>query len=139
MSFLVDTCVLSELTKPVADERVLTWFDSLDDADIHLSALSVGEIAKGVARLAAGRRKTGLERWLTGLRRDYAERIMPIDADVTLRWGEIAAASETRGRSLSVIDALIAATALTHGLKVATRNTADFQATGVPLLDPWTP
>jgi predicted nucleic acid-binding protein len=137
MSFLLDTCVLSELTRPTPDPRVSAWLDDQDAASLHLSVLTVGEIEKGVAALSRGRKKRSLTTWLATLRSTYADRLLQIDVAVAAIWGRTAASVERRGRRLGVVDGLIAATALHHGLTVVTRNVADFAATGAALLNPW--
>ena len=137
MSFLLDTCVLSELARPHPDARVSDWLDDQDVASLHLSVLTVGEIEKGVAVLPRGRKKRSLTTWLATLRSTYADRLLPIDTAVAAIWGRTTATAELRGRRLGVVDGLIAATAMHHGLMVVTRNVRDFDATGVGLLNPW--
>jgi predicted nucleic acid-binding protein len=137
VSFLIDTCTLAELVKPRPHFGVLAWFEAQDADALHLSALTVGEIEKGVALLPSGRRRTGLRTWLGTLASTYASRVLPVDAAVAALWGRLSAAAEQGSRLVSVVDGLIAATALHHGLTVVTRNTKDFIPSGVPLLDPW--
>jgi len=137
LSFLLDTCVLSELTRPTPDSRVSAWLDEQEATSLHLSVLTVGEIEKGVAALPRGRKKRALTTWLATLRSTYADRLLQIDVAVAAIWGRTAAGVERRGRRLGVVDGLIAASALHHGLTVVTRNVADFDATGVALLNPW--
>jgi predicted nucleic acid-binding protein len=139
LSFLLDTCVLSELTRPTPHSRVSAWLGEQDAAALHLSVLTVGEIEKGVALLPRGMKKRSLTTWLATLRSTYADRLLPVDSAIAAIWGRTAAAVQRRGRRLSVVDGLIAATALHHGLTVVTRNVADFQATGATLLNPWEP
>ena len=137
MSFLIDTCTLAELVKPRPHPGVLAWFEAQDAEALHLSALTVGEIEKGVALLPPGRRRTTLRTWLGTLASTYSSRILPVDAAVAAVGGRMGAAAEQAGRHVSVVDGLIAATAIHHGLIVVTRNTKDFALTGAPLLDPW--
>lgn len=137
MSFLLDTCVLSELTRPTPDRHVAAWLDDQDAESLYLSVLTVGEIEKGVAAVPRGRKKRSLTSWLASLRSRYAERLLPVDTAVAAIWGRTTAAAERRGRRLDVVDGLIAATALHHGLSVVTRNVADFDASGATLLNPW--
>jgi toxin FitB len=101
------------------------------------SVLTLGELEKGVRKLAVGRRRRELERWLRALETRLADRTLAVDAAVALEWGRIAAESEARGRPIPVIDALIAATARVHGLSVVTRNGSDVGATGAAIVDPW--
>lgn len=135
MIFLLDTNVVSELRKGArADRRVAAWFRSLNDGDLYLSALVLGEIRKGIEQL---RRRdvlqaTALEAWLNRMIVEFADRILPVDRLIADEWGRIAAL-----RSIPPIDALLAATAKVHGMILATRNETDFAATGVPLLNPF--
>lgn len=137
MSFLLDTCALSELTRPAPDRNFSLWFDDRQASELFLSVLTIGEIERGIARLPAGRKKTRLIGWLGALRSTYSERILPIDDQVASIWGRMAAATAAQGQTLGVIDGLIAATALSHGYTVVTRNVADFAPTGVSLVNPW--
>jgi len=137
VSFILDTCTVSEVTKPSPDPNVLAWFNDQDPAALYISALTVGEIEKGIAALRPGRKKRALIGWLATLRSTYAHRILPIDAAIAAIWGRTAAAVERRGGGLGVVDGLIAATALHYGYTVVTRNAEDFAATGVALLNVW--
>jgi len=136
VSFVLDTCALSELTRPAPDPSVAAWFGAQDPEALYLSVLTVGEIERGIALLRAGRKKTALARLAT-LRSTYTERILPIDATVATIWGRLAARAERRGEAVGVIDGLIAATALHYGYTVVTRNVTDFADTGVSVLNVW--
>ena len=134
MSFLVDTCALSELTKQKPSPRVSDWFDAAAPESLFISVLTLGEVRKGIERLGDGRRRARITMWLeTELPSWFENRILPVDADVADEWGRLAA----RLRNLPAIDGLIAATALRRRLTVVTRNESDFAATGVDLLNPW--
>jgi Predicted nucleic acid-binding protein, contains PIN domain len=137
VSFLLDTCALAELVRPRPHPGVLAWFEAQDAESLYLSSLTVGEIEKGVALLPAGRRQAALRTWLGTLSSTYSSRVLPVDAAVAAAWGRMCAAAEQGGRRLAVVDGLIAATAIHHGLTVVTRNTKDFAPTGTSLLDPW--
>lgn len=138
MSFLLDTAVVSELIRKSPSVPVLKWIDGQDEALLYLSVLTIGELEKGIAGLPASARRNRLQSWV---RRDLIERfggrLLPIDARTATRWGTIAGESEKRGRPLPVIDCLIAATALVHGLTVATRNVGDFERYGATCVNPW--
>lgn len=134
---LLDTCVVSELARPAPDPRVLAWLDAVDDDELRLSVLTLGEIKKGAGLLEDGPRKVRVEAWLDELRATFADRILPVDAAVALRWGALSAASRRAGRVRPPIDSLLAATALCHQLKLATRNVADFEGTGAVIVNPW--
>ena len=134
---LLDTCVISELAKPVPDPAVLAWIEALSDDGIRLSVLTLGEIKKGADLLEAGPRKARVDAWLDELRTTFADRILPVDEAVALRWGAISASGRRAGRVRPPIDSLLAATAMCHQLKLATRNVADFEGTGVSIVNPW--
>ena len=138
--FLLDTNCISELVRPKPDPRVIEWMEAADEAMLYLSVLTVGEIRKGLAGLAQGKRRTHLETWLeVELQARFAGRIVPIDASIADRWGLIAAEAKRKGKALSVIDGLLAATALHHNLTVVSRNVSDFMNTQVQVLNPWEP
>lgn len=136
MRVLLDTCVISELAREGGKLAVRRFVEQLDDDDTFLSVITVGEITNGVMLLPPGKRKTALERWLLELERGFAGRLLPVDYAVASVWGEITARVRLQGSTLPIADGLIAATALHHGLHVATRNVKDFAASGVLLVDP---
>jgi predicted nucleic acid-binding protein len=136
--FLLDTNCISELVRVEPDRRVMEWMDAADESLLYLSVLTLGEIRKGLASLAQGKRRTRLETWLElELRARFARRILPIDAPVADRWGLLAAQARVKGTTLPVIDGLLAATALHYNLTVVSRNAADFASTQTPVLNPW--
>jgi len=134
---LLDTCALSELRTPKPDPGVAQAIQDLDSDDLFVSAITIGEIVKGVALLQDGQKKRLLQTWLQTLERHYGDRILPIDRETCRMWGDLTAAAQKAGRTIPASDGLIAATARRHGLYIMTRNTADFEPTGVPLLNPW--
>lgn len=134
MSFLIDTCVLSELIKPKPSRRVSEWFAETPPTSLFVSVLTLGELRKGTVRLGEGRRRARLTAWLeTELPAWIGDRVLPVDADVADTWGRLMA----RPGNIPAIDGLLAATALRHRLTLVTRNEADFAAAGVELLNPW--
>ena len=137
MSYLVDTCVVSELTRPRPSPAVTAWLGSVDPDSLYVSALTFGELEKGIERLATGSKKTSLRHWAEELRTEWRARSLPVDEVVAIEWGRMLARAETRGKPLPVIDALIAATAIVNGLTVVTRNEADISRTGAAIFDPW--
>jgi predicted nucleic acid-binding protein len=134
---LLDTCALSELRLPKPDAGVAGAIAELHNDDLFVSAITIGEIVKGVALLPDGQKKRILQSWLRTLERDYGDRLLPVDWETCRMWGELTAAAQKAGRTIPAGDGLIAATARRHGLHIMTRNTADFEPTGVPLLNPW--
>lgn len=136
--YLLDTCVFSEIQKPRPDERVLAWMGGQDDRDLLASALTIGEIRRGIARLVPSANRRRLESWVDDtLVPSLEDRILAADLAVAEAWGDLCGESEARGRTLPVLDSLIAATALVHGLAVVTRNGADFERCGVRVVNPW--
>jgi predicted nucleic acid-binding protein len=139
MSFLLDTNVVSETTRPQASGMVLDWIAAQDPESLFISAITLGELQRGALLLPAGKRRKALLRWIeTGIKADFAARILPVDIRVMERWAQLEATTVKSGRRLPVLDSLIAATALAHELTLATRNVTDFKDANVPLLDPWT-
>jgi predicted nucleic acid-binding protein len=137
MKALLDTCVLAELRRPKGDPRVKSAVTELPETDLYVSVLTVGEIAKGIALLAAGKKKKALGTWLTGLEVNFGDRILGIDTETARLWGELTARAQKAGEIIPAVDGLLAATALRHGLHVMTRNTRHFQASGALVFDPW--
>ncbi len=138
MSFLLDTCVLSEAVRREPSKRVVDWLDSQDEALLHVSALTIGEIEKGIEKLSDPVRRARLESWLReALIPRFGPRILSVDVSVATLWGRLSGAAERTGRPLPVIDGLLAATAAVHGLTVVTRNTVHFADCGVALIDLW--
>jgi predicted nucleic acid-binding protein len=136
--YLIDTCVLSELVRPRPDRHVIAWMESCDEEAIFLSVLTLGEIQKGIEKLAPGKRRNALQAWLDrDLRSRFAGRVVAIDAEVALVWGRVQASMERAGTPLPTIDGLLCATALAHNLTIVTRNTADFLPSGANTYDPW--
>lgn len=112
-------------------------FSALADDDIFLSVITIGEFRKAIDQLKAGKKRSGLEAWLQQLVSATSGRLLPIDLETATLWGELAAKAAKAGRPLPAIDCLIAATAIQHGLHLMTRNVADFEPTGVLLVNPW--
>jgi len=137
MNYLIDTNIISEVRKgDQCNPHVADWYDSIDDADIYLSVLVLGEIRKGIERV----RRTdpaqarSLEKWLSEVATTYAMRVLPVDRAVADEWGRMSAR-----RALPTIDALLAATAKIHGMALATRNVADVAGLGAERHNPFEP
>lgn len=138
IGFLLDTNCISELVRPKPDPRVLEWMEAADEGLLYLSVLTLGEIRKGVAGLAQGKRRTHLETWLeVDLQARFSGRIVPIDLAIADRWGLLAAEAKRKGKPIAVIDGLLAATALQHNLTVVSRNANDFTNAQIQVLNPW--
>lgn len=135
--YLLDTNVVSELRKGRrANSSLLAWFESAHDNELFLSVLAIGEIRCGVERIRAKdpAQARALEDWLRELEAGYADRILPITSSIANRWGRLSS-----GDPPSVVDCLMAATALENDLTLVTRNTRDVMKTGVALLNPFEP
>lgn len=137
MRVLLDTCVLSELYKPNPTETVKNALDALDDNHLYLSVITIGELAKGIELLPNSKRKHDLQNWFHQIEKNYHQRILSIDTETAIIWGEITANAQRQGLCLSVADGLIAATAIRHGLHLMTRNVKDFDFIKVLLVNPW--
>lgn len=137
MKVLLDTCVVSEIQRRRGNPRVRERVDQLADEDLFLSVITIGEIAKGITLLKAGKKKRNLEQWLLDLEQHYTSRILPIDAETGHIWGKITAEAQKAGNVIPVSDGLIAATAMHHGLHVMTRNVEHFLTVGTLLVNPW--
>lgn len=136
--FLLDANCIFELVSAKPDPRVVDWMDAVDERMLYLSVLTIGEIRKGIGGLVQGKRRTRLETWLEmALKARFAERIVPIDVSIADRWGLLSAEAKREGRALSIIDGLLAATALHYNLTVVSRNVRDFAGTRVAVLNPW--
>lgn len=139
MRLLLDTNILSEVTRPAPDARVLEWLDRLDEDRSFISVVSIAEIRRGVALMDEGRKRDALAEWLArDLPQRFEQRVLPVEESVALAWGDLMGVAKRRGRGLSSMDGLIAATAIAQELTLATRNTKDFEGFGVELFDPWT-
>lgn len=134
---LLDTNVISELAKASPGRAVVAWFETIPEEELRLSVLTLGEIRKGADLLDAGARRDAVARWLEGLSRIFADRILPVDEPVALGWGALCASARRAGRARPPIDSLLAATAIVHKQALATRNVKDFEGTGVLLVNPW--
>ncbi len=139
MKLLLDTNVLSEVTKPSPDEGVLRWIHALDEDRTFISIVSIAVIRRGIALMDSGRKREALGEWLANdLPQRFENRIIPVEGPVALAWGDLMALAKRSGRGLASMDGLIAATAVAHRLTLATRNTKDFEGFGVDIFNPWT-
>ena len=132
--YLLDTNVVSELRRSRRDPAVVAWFEAIAPQQTFLSALVVGEIRKGVARLEQrdAVQAAHLEAWLIELHSSFDDRVLPVDTAVADRWGWMQAA-----KPFPVLDGLMAATAIVHDLTLVTRNVQHVADSGARLLNPW--
>jgi predicted nucleic acid-binding protein len=135
---ILDTNVLSELTKVSPDQNVISWLDALDATDVGTTSVTAAELFYGVARLPAGDRKTQLTEAVAGLIEDDLEgRVLPFDLAAASHHAIVVSDRERAGRPIAVADAQIAAICRNLRATLATRNTKDFSGTGVDLVNPW--
>jgi predicted nucleic acid-binding protein len=130
--YLLDTCVLSEARRK--SPAVAAWIASVRSADLFVSAMTIGELARGVDLKLRSDPRGGapLALWLDQIRDQYRDRILPVDDAVAMRWGALMAV-----RPRPIADGLIAATAYVFGKSLVTRNVADFADAGVQIINPW--
>lgn len=135
MIFL-DTNVVSETLKKAPDAAVMAWLIR-HDAELALPTVTIAEIAFGIQKIRPDQRADRLEQGLSDWRRRFADRIFGLTEEAALAYGEIMGSTVLQGRGMSVPDGMIAAIARINGGRLATRNLADFQTTGLELISPW--
>ena len=138
MKFLLDTCIISDLMAKRPNQAVMQWIDSVDEDRLYLSVITIGEMRKGIAILADSPRKLEMQEWLSDhLLSRFGDRIVVIDTGVMLDWGQLVGNLERLGKPMPLMDSLIAAIVLRGGFVLVTRNEADFECTGVRMLNPF--
>ncbi len=138
MTFLLDTNVVSEWTKPRPDPGVVAWLAALDEDRAFLSVVTLAELRRGVERLEPGRRRDRLRAWLEhDLPTRFEGRVIGIDAPIAHAWGRLLARAQAAGQTVTTMDGFLAATAQVTDLTLVTRNVRDFAATGTPVHNPW--
>ena len=137
MTYLLDTCVLSEFMKRAPDPGVLKFMSTLNEKGTYLSAVSVGEVRKGIALLGRTKRAAFLRDWLKELQRRLQGRIKAFNVTVAEQWGDLVADALKKGRPRPVLDSLIAATAAVDDMTLVTRNVSDMNHMGVRIVNPF--
>jgi len=137
MSYLLDTNVVSESEQAKPNASVMEWLSARDESDVYLSALTVGEIRRGIEMLETGKKKTHLRNWLEGIRVTFAGHILPITELTFAVWGAMFAAFEKQGLRRPIFDSLLEATAIEHDLILVTRNVKNFGSSSVTIFNPW--
>jgi predicted nucleic acid-binding protein len=135
---LVDTNVFSEPAKPKPDPAVVAWLRQ-HESDLYVSAITIGEIRRGVERLPSGKRKDQLRAWLESLCECLKGRLLSFNTTTAHVWGQLKAKWDKAGLSVPSLDSQIAATAHRFSLTIVTRNTADFRRAGIKVLNPFAP
>lgn len=138
MDYLLDTNSLSEPMKPKPNAGYSAWLETVDESTLYTSCLVLGELQRGISRLGHSKRRTDYQAFLNMAIVIFGDRILIVDTQTCLRWGELTAAAAKAGRTLPQVDSLIAAQCLQHDMTLVTRNTKDFeQFEGLKLLNPW--
>lgn len=137
--WLLDTNVVFEMTRREGDPRVLRWISGRLENQLFISVLTLGEYDKGIHNLPPGNRlRMRIEAGLTLLEQRFAKRTLPVTNPIVHRWGRISGEIlRASGRAPEVVDTLLAASAIEHGLVLATRNVKDVRDTGARVFDPW--
>lgn len=136
---VLDTNVLTELMRPHPDPQVMAWANGLDPQAIAITAMNEAEIVHGIARLPAGQRRQALAQcWEELMASLFGGQSLPFSGEAAHWYGELVSRRERLARPINTADVVIAATTLAHGAQLATRNTADFEAIGLELVNPWT-
>lgn len=134
---ILDTNVVSEPMRPVPNPDVMAWLDGHEINDLWITAITAAELHAGVAMLEHGARRRSLATEIEATLDDFHGRVLPFAADAAFVYGELTGPLLVNKTKFGILDYQIAAIALVHGAVVATRNTKDFVATGVPLTNPW--
>ena len=137
MRYLLDTCVLSELVKSTPDAHVIRWFEARKAHELCISAMTWGELQRGVTRLPESKRRSELTGWLQQLETGFEDRILAFDQPVAKVWADMTVQAETQGKSMAAFGSIIAATASAHDCKLVTRNVRDFVNAGIDVINPW--
>ena len=138
MSYLVDTNVFSELAKTKPDAQVVAWLRD-HEPELYLSIIAIGELRRGIENLPAGKRKTALQAWFTGLCKRMEGRILSFNTSTAHVWGQLMGAWDKKGINVPSLDSQLVATVHRHNLTMVTRNVSDFGTAGVKLFNPFTP
>jgi predicted nucleic acid-binding protein len=138
LTYLLDTNVISEWTKPRSDPGVVAWLEVADESSLYLSVVTFAEIRLGIELLPNSRRRDQLTRWFEAdLVPRFEGRVIEIDRPIAAAWAHIVARGRALGAGPPILDAFLVATALVHGMILVTRNLRDVQRFGIGVLDPW--
>lgn len=140
MSYLLDTCVISELVKKQPNPGVVGWLDTREQDALYVSVLTFGELHKGISKLPESVKKDTLSYWIThDLVARFEGHTLALSIEVAATWGALQGEAERRGEKLPIVDSLIAATASVHHLIVVTRNVQDLRRCHAQVINPWEP
>lgn len=139
MRYLLDTVVVSERSKAVPHPAVITWLERQSRDAVFISALTLGELRYGIEKLEAGARRRRLSVYVSDVERSFTGQVLALAAKEANLWAVVRRRAEQRRLTIPTADAMLAATAESHGLTLVTRNTRDFEGWGGPVLNPWEP
>jgi len=137
VSYILDTCALSEMIKKEPNAGFAQWIEQQTSSSLFVSVISIGEIEQGIVRLTDSRKRRRLRAWISGLKKRYESRLLPIDPPVAEIYGQIQGNGMKIGKPLPVQDCWIAATAITHSMAVVTRDATTLATAGVVIVNPW--
>ena len=137
MRYLLDTCVLSEMVKGAPDANVIQWLQARKPHELFVSAMTWGELQRGVSRLPQSKRRSELTRWLEQLEAGFDDRILAFDQQAAEVWAQMTVLTEAQGKSMAAFDSIIAATAHAYDCKLVTRNVRDFSHADIEVFNPW--
>lgn len=137
MSYLLDTCVISELTREDPHPSVMNWFDNTDEDQVFISSITIGELTFGINILDDGKKKNDLVKWFNDVRISFQDSTIPVSDSISIRWGRERAVCRKKGIQVPVVDGLIGCTAIEHNMVLVTRNTNDYRMMSVQLYNPW--
>jgi predicted nucleic acid-binding protein len=137
VSYLLDTCALSEMIKTEPNAGFAQWIEQQTFSSLFVSVISIAEIEQGIVRLSNSRKKRRLRAWISGIKKGYGARLLPIDLTVAETYGQIQGNGMKAGKPLPVQDCWIAATAIAHLLAVVTRDDVTLATAGVTIVNPW--
>jgi predicted nucleic acid-binding protein len=139
MTYLLDTCVISEYVKKQPNQQVINWIDAQEESSLFISIITIAEIKKGIVRIEKSQpsRYQKLEKWLQKIEQRFTNRILPLNENILDTWAKICGQSEAQGKKLPIMYSLIAATASENNLIIVTRNFSDFAFSSVNVFSPW--
>jgi predicted nucleic acid-binding protein len=137
VSYLLDTCVISELIKPKPDQNVIEWFSQCNEDHLHISCLTLGELNFGIDMVRDNKKRNVLVKWYNDLVETFRDSTLSITDSICIRWGRKRALYRKKGIQIPVIDGLIASTAIEHNYILVTRNIIDFETMNIQLFNPW--
>lgn len=137
MKYLLDTCVLSEFTKPEPSQTVLKFIGQKKESNLFISSMTLAELHRGVIRLTDGKKKNSLLQWLDDIEQNFKGRILSFDHKSAVEWAKLSTTAEQKGKKLSAFDSIIAAIASSNHFALVTRNIKDFEYTDLELINPW--